>query len=158
MSKNRKNKLFLIYKLFKYLYNENIARIFLVIGGKGLNLQLKKGGNEMASNEALEGEKSRSSATDFTKIVQSQIFQELLRKKRNFIVPLTIFFFLFYFTLPILTAYTQVLNKDAFGNMSWAWVFAFAEFIMTWTLCTLYTKKAKKFDQIANKIKQDIQA
>lgn len=109
----------------------------------------------MTPNKALE--KSReTSAIDYTKVVQSQKFQELLRKKRNFILPLSIFFFVFYFTLPIMTAYSTLLNQEAFLHMSWAWVFAFAQFIMTWTLCTLYTKKAKSFDAIAEEIKKDI--
>ena len=109
----------------------------------------------MTPNEALE--KGRKvSAIDYSQVVKSQKFQELLRKKRNFILPLTIFFFVFYFTLPIMTAYSTVLNQEAFWHMNWAWVFAFAQFIMTWTLCTLYTKKARSFDAMAEEIKKDI--
>ncbi|RID82080.1 DUF485 domain-containing protein [Peribacillus asahii] len=109
----------------------------------------------MAQNGAL-GKKGKESTIDYTQIVQSQKFQNLLRQKRNFILPLSIFFFVFYFTLPVLTAYSTVLNQEAFLHMSWAWVFAFAEFVMTWTLCTLYTKKARSFDKIATEIKQEI--
>ncbi|MDP1418596.1 DUF485 domain-containing protein [Peribacillus simplex] len=106
----------------------------------------------MASNDSIAKETKVSASTDYTKIVQSQSFQELLRKKRNFIVPLSIFFMVFYFTLPILTSYSKVLNSYAFGAISWAWVFAFAQFVMTWTLCILYSKKAAKFDQLVEKI------
>lgn len=110
----------------------------------------------MTPNEAVKEQGRENSAIDFTKVVQSQKFQELLKKKRNFILPLSIFFFVFYFTLPITTAYSTVLNQEAFLHMNWAWVFAFAQFVMTWTLCTLYTKKAKSFDAIAEEIKKDI--
>lgn len=110
----------------------------------------------MTRNEALGREGQETSAIDYTQIVQSQKFKNLLRQKRNFIFPLSIFFFVFYFTLPVLTSYSTVLNQDAFLNMSWAWVFAFTQFIMTWTLCTLYTKKAKSFDKMADQIKQEI--
>jgi uncharacterized membrane protein (DUF485 family) len=92
--------------------------------------------------------------SDYKKVVRSPLFQELIQKKKSFIIPTTIFFFVFYFALPILTSYTTVLNKPAFGAISWAWVFAFAQFAMTWGLCLLYSSKAKSFDAIVEKIKQ----
>ena len=58
----------------------------------------------------------------------------------------------FYFSLPVLTSYSTVLNSNAFGAISWAWVLAFAQFIMTWTLCVLYSKKAATFDILVEKI------
>ncbi|SDX17896.1 Uncharacterized membrane protein, DUF485 family [Marininema mesophilum] len=92
--------------------------------------------------------------SDYKKIVRSPLFQELLQKKRKFIIPTTIFFFVFYFSLPVLTSYTTVLNKSAIGPISWAWVFAFAQFAMTWGLCLLYSSKAKTFDTIVEQIKK----
>jgi len=94
-------------------------------------------------------------STDYAAIIQSESFQELLRRKKAFILPSSIFFFVFYFSLPILTSYFTVLNTKAVGAISWAWVFAFAQFIMTWGLCILYTRRAKKFDVLVEKIKQE---
>ncbi|MGG4489637.1 DUF485 domain-containing protein [Metabacillus idriensis] len=99
--------------------------------------------------------KSAQSSVDYTKIVQSQSFQKLLQAKRSFILPMSLFFLAFYFTLPVLTAYSTVLNEYAVGPISWAWVFAFAQFIMTWTFCMLYSSRAKKFDQIVEEIKAE---
>ncbi|MXQ53480.1 DUF485 domain-containing protein [Shimazuella alba] len=90
---------------------------------------------------------------DYKKIAQSPLFRELIQKKKSFIIPTTIFFFVFYFALPVLTSYSTVLNHSAFGPISWAWVFAFAQFIMTWGLCLLYSSKAKTFDNIVEQIK-----
>ena len=110
----------------------------------------------MAMNEnSLKKVNNASSSPDYTEIVQSASFQKLLKQKRNFILPLSLFFLAFYFTLPILTAYTTVLNKPAFASMTWAWVFAFAQFVMTWTLCILYTKRASKFDELVDTIKKE---
>lgn len=106
----------------------------------------------MPSNESVAKDQKESASTNYTEIVQSQSFQELLRKKRKFIVPLSIFFMVFYFSLPVLTSYSTVLNSNAFGAISWAWVLAFAQFIMTWTLCVLYSKKAATFDILVEKI------
>ncbi len=51
-----------------------------------------------------------------------------------------------------MTAYSKVLNNPAIGAITWAWLFAFAQFIMTWTLVTMYTKKAAGFDVIVDQI------
>jgi uncharacterized membrane protein (DUF485 family) len=93
--------------------------------------------------------------SDYSSIVQSQSFQELLSAKKKFIVPVTIFFFCFYFALPILTSYTTILNHRFIGSITWAWVFAFMQFVMTWGLCMLYSKKAAKFDELAEKVMKE---
>jgi uncharacterized membrane protein (DUF485 family) len=90
--------------------------------------------------------------SNYTEIVQSSYFKQLMEEKKRFILPMTLFFFVFYFSLPILTAYTDVLNNKAIGDISWAWMFAFAQFIMTWSLCMIYSKKAKQFDELADKV------
>lgn len=93
-----------------------------------------------------------TSPEEFSAIVQSSHFQKLLAAKKKFIIPLTIFFLCFYFTLPILTSYTTILNHSFIGSITWAWVFAFLQFIMTWTLCMIYSKKATQFDALSEEI------
>ncbi|MDZ5608839.1 DUF485 domain-containing protein [Bacillus pseudomycoides] len=97
------------------------------------------------------------SEINYTEVVQSEEFQLLLEKKRKFIVPMSIFFFSFFIALPLLTSYSKVLNTLAFGDVTWAWIFAFAQFVMTWALCMMYSKKAESFDKASQKILQDIQ-
>ncbi|WP_462411374.1 DUF485 domain-containing protein [Neobacillus sp. Marseille-QA0830] len=92
---------------------------------------------------------------DYTSIAQSSSFWRLISEKKKFIIPYTIFFFCFYFALPILTSYSTVLNSKFIGDITWAWVFAFLQFIMTWGLCMLYSKKATKFDEITKQIKSE---
>lgn len=92
---------------------------------------------------------------DFEKVEQSGQFQTFMQNKKKFIVPYTIFFLIFYFSLPVLTSYTTFLNTPVFGDLSWVWIFAFAQFVMTWVLCTIYVKKAASFDNQANKIIED---
>jgi uncharacterized membrane protein (DUF485 family) len=104
----------------------------------------------------LEAQKTKViSESDYTSIVQSSSFQTLLSEKKKFIIPVTIFFFCFYFALPILTSYTTVLNQKFIGSITWAWVFAFSQFVMTWVLCMLYSKKAQRFDELANEVIQE---
>lgn len=92
------------------------------------------------------------SESDYSAIAQSASFKALLAEKKKFIIPLTIFFFCFYFALPILTSYSTILNTKFIGDITWAWVFAFLQFVMTWGLCMLYSKKAAKFDELANQV------
>ncbi|WP_257967976.1 DUF485 domain-containing protein [Peribacillus deserti] len=93
--------------------------------------------------------------SDYSRIARSQSFQDLLSEKKKFILPITIFFFCFYFALPILTSYSDILNTPFIGSITWAWVFAFLQFIMTWGLCMLYSRKAARFDQLAEKVIQE---
>ncbi|MBN6205287.1 DUF485 domain-containing protein [Ralstonia pickettii] len=97
-------------------------------------------------------ERKENTSIDFVKVEESKQFKRFMKDKKKFIVPMTIFFLIFYFLLPIFTSYTSFLNTPFFGDISWVWVFAFAQFVMTWVLCTIYVKKAAKFDEQADEI------
>ncbi|CDO03207.1 hypothetical protein BN988_01711 [Oceanobacillus picturae] len=92
---------------------------------------------------------------DYQKITESSSFKNLLAKRKRFVVPLTIIFLVFYFLLPILTSYTTLLNSPAIGDISWVWIFAFAQFIMTWVFCIIYVKKSAHFDKQSDEIIAD---
>lgn len=98
--------------------------------------------------------KEEGSRTNYSAIVQSADFQKLLQIKKRFIIPFTLFFLVFYFALPLMTSYSTVLNQSFYGSITWAWVFAFVQFIMTWALCMIYSKKAGQFDILTDKILQ----
>lgn len=88
----------------------------------------------------------------YINISNSSEFHSLLKKKTKFILPMTIFFLAFYFILPLLTSYTEILHQKAIGDITWVWVFALAQFIMVWTLAMLYVAKANSFDKDADTI------
>ncbi|MFD2208245.1 DUF485 domain-containing protein [Virgibacillus halophilus] len=92
---------------------------------------------------------------DYVKVEQSKEFKNYMGKRKKFIVPYTVFFLVFYFLLPICTSYTTFLNKPAIGDISWVWLFAFAQFAMTFILCIIYVKKAGKLDKDADRIIQE---
>lgn len=94
-------------------------------------------------------------SSEYSEIVQSSSFQKLLQEKKKFIIPFTIFFFCFYFALPILTSYTTILNEPFVGSITYAWVFAFLQFVMTWAFCMIYSKKAVRFDELSEKILEE---
>lgn len=78
-----------------------------------------------------------------------------MRKKRAFIIPATIFFLVFYFTLPVLAAFTTVLNGKVIGAINWAYIYAFAQFVMTWVLSHMYLSKANQFDELIEQAKRE---
>ena len=94
-------------------------------------------------------------AVDYVQVYESPQFKEFLKRKRKFIIPMTVFFLIFYFTLPILTSYSTILNTPAIGDISWTWIFAIAQFVMVWTLSSIYVRKANTFDVEAEQIIRD---
>ncbi|TCI46409.1 DUF485 domain-containing protein [Exiguobacterium sp. SH3S2] len=101
--------------------------------------------------QATRTESTRSAES----IVESATFHQLMREKNRFILPSIIFSLIFYFTLPISTSYFTFLNIPVAGDITWAWVLAFAQFFMTWTFCVLYSRRARRFDKFVEKIKQE---
>jgi uncharacterized membrane protein (DUF485 family) len=87
---------------------------------------------------------------EWVRLGKTSAFQELVRSKKAFILPATIFFMVFYFGLPVLTGFTTVLNGSAIGAISWAYVYAFAQFIMTWTLLHMYVSRANRWDALVD--------
>ncbi|GEK30398.1 membrane protein [Kurthia zopfii] len=114
--------------------------------------QKLQGSDVLENNDSPKTDNSEITEQEYVNISQSPEFKALVKKKNKFIVPVSIFFLLFYFTLPVLTSFTKVLHQKAFGDITWVWVFAIAQFIMVWTLVTIYVKKANTFDKDAGKI------
>lgn len=112
----------------------------------------KANGSDVTENNTVNTAPGELSAQEYVNISESAEFKTLVKKKNKFILPMTIFFLLFYFALPLLTSFTKVLHQKAFGDITWVWVFAFAQFIMVWTLVTIYVKKAETYDKDAEVI------
>lgn len=110
--------------------------------------------NKALSDYLLEGTRMQTKP-DYSDIVQSDKFKALMVSKKRFLRPRIVFFLVFYFSLPVLTSYTKVLNHNAFGFINWAWIFAFAQFIMTWALSIIYSRQSVKFDQMVEEIKKE---
>lgn len=90
---------------------------------------------------------------EWEKIAQSNEFKKLLRAKRRFIVPATIFFLLYYFTLPLLVGYhTALMQRKVWGEMNLAYLFALSQFFMAWILAALYVAAARSWDRKAREI------
>jgi uncharacterized membrane protein (DUF485 family) len=78
------------------------------------------------------------------------VFHELLKAKLRFIIPSTIFFFVYYFALPVLVGYCPALMaKKVWGEVNLAYLFALSQFIMAWVLAGIYVRVAAGWDRRA---------
>lgn len=90
----------------------------------------------------------------WAKVARTSAFQELMQKKKRFIIPATIFFLVFYMGLPVLAGFTTVLNAPLVGALTWAWVYALAQFAMTWILMHMYVNRANKWDDVVDRVRR----
>jgi uncharacterized membrane protein (DUF485 family) len=84
----------------------------------------------------------------------SSEFRELVRKKRSFVVPATIFFLAWYFGFIILAGYAPDFMGREFltDGLTVGYVLALSQFVMTWGLGAWYLRKAdREFDPLAEK-------
>ena len=89
--------------------------------------------------------------SEWVRVERTEAFKELIRRKRAFIIPATVFFLIFYFGLPFLTAFTSVLSVKVIGSISLAYLYAFAQFAMTWILMHVYISRANRWDDLVER-------
>jgi uncharacterized membrane protein (DUF485 family) len=87
---------------------------------------------------------------DWERLAASERFRSLLKAKRRFIVPATIFFIAYYFALPVLIGYARpFMEKRVWGPVNLAYLFALSQFFMAWIIAALYVRAAARFDRMA---------
>lgn len=77
-----------------------------------------------------------------------------MRQKKAFIIPATVFFVIFYFGLPVLTGFTTLLDVQVVGSISLAYLYAFAQFAMTWILMHMYLSRANRWDGLVDRARR----
>jgi uncharacterized membrane protein (DUF485 family) len=94
---------------------------------------------------------------DWQAAERSPEFRELIRKKRSFVVPATIFFLAWYFGFVILAGYAPDFMGREFitDGLTVGYVLALSQFVMTWVLGAWYLRKAdREFDPLAERAAQ----
>jgi len=86
---------------------------------------------------------------DWAAIARDPAFAELKAAKRRFIIPATIFFLVYYMTLPVLVGFfPAVMKAPVIGKVNWAYLYALSQFVMTWVLCGMYVRTARRWDEM----------
>ena len=87
---------------------------------------------------------------DWQRLAGTDQFKSLLKAKVRFVVPATVFFIVYYFSLPLLVGYAPALMaKKVFGVVNVAYLFALSQFLMAWIVAWLYVRAAARFDRMA---------
>ena len=75
-------------------------------------------------------------------------FGALVRRKAALIIPATLFFILYYFALPVAAGwFPDLMQREVWGRVNVAYLFALSQFFMTWGLAFLYVWAAAGWDR-----------
>lgn len=88
---------------------------------------------------------------DWLAAERSPEFQELVRKRRSFVVPALAFVFVWYFGFIALAGYApDFMGESVYEGLTIGYVLALTQFIMTWVLAALYIRRSDRvFDPLA---------
>jgi uncharacterized membrane protein (DUF485 family) len=92
---------------------------------------------------------------DWEGIERSPEFQELVSKKRAFVIPATVFFLTWYLGFIVLAGYAPDFMGSEFlvDGLTVGYVLALTQFLMTFVLGWLYLRKADRvFDPLAERV------
>ncbi len=94
---------------------------------------------------------------DWQALERSPQFQELVRRKRRFVLPATIGFLTWYIGFVLLAGYAEDFMGSEFlvDGLTVGYVLAFSQFLMVWGLAWLYLRKADRdFDPLEEEVRQ----
>ena len=94
---------------------------------------------------------------DWKAVERSPEFRELIKRKKAFVIPATIFFMAWYFGFIFLAGYAPDFMGDEFltDGLTVGYVLALSQFVMTWVLGWLYLRKAdREFDPLAQRARE----
>jgi len=78
------------------------------------------------------------------------------QERRLFVLWISGLAIIFYLALPLsLTVIPHTMNKSALFGLSWAWVYAFLQVLMTWLIGWIYWIKAKQLDLLVERMRQE---
>jgi uncharacterized membrane protein (DUF485 family) len=94
---------------------------------------------------------------DWKAVERSPEFRELIKRKKAFVIPATLFFLAWYFGFIILSGYAPEFMGREFitDGVTVGYALALTQFIMTWVLGWLYLRKADRaFDPLAERARR----
>ena len=90
---------------------------------------------------------------DWIAAEDSPEFKQLLAKRRAFVLPATIFFFVWYFGFILLAGYApDFMGTSLIGGFTLGYALALTQFVMTFVLGAMYLKRADRdFDPLSRR-------
>ena len=92
--------------------------------------------------------------TDWKRIEQSAEFQELVKRRRGFVVPATIFFLVYYMAFIIVAGYApDFMARSVYEGLTVGYCYALTQFLMVFVLGIWYLRKAdREYDPLADAV------
>ena len=94
---------------------------------------------------------------DWVAAERSPEFRELVKRKKAFVLPATVFFLAWYFGFIVLAGYAPDFMGEEilFDGFTIGYLLALSQFVMTWVLGAWYLRKAdREFDPLAERAAQ----
>ena len=91
---------------------------------------------------------------DWQGIERSEEFRELVKKRRSFVVPATIFFLAYYMAFIIVAGYApDFMGESVYQGLTVGYCYALTQFVMVFVLGVWYLRKAEReFDPLADAV------
>jgi uncharacterized membrane protein (DUF485 family) len=91
---------------------------------------------------------------DWERIERSPEFQELVHKRRSFVLPATIFFLSYYMGFILLAGYAEdFMASSVYEGLTVGYCLALTQFVMVFALGLMYLKRADRdYDPLARKV------
>ena len=93
-------------------------------------------------------------AYDWERIERSPEFQELVRKRRSFVLPATIFFLAYYMGFILLCGYApDFMASSVYEGLTVGYCLALTQFVMVFVLGIWYLRKSdREYDPLAHRV------
>ncbi len=104
-------------------------------------------------------ETDAAAAVDFKEVQSTEQFQELRKRHRSFVFPLSIAFLLWYFAYVLLADYAVgFMSIKLWGNINVGLILGLLQFVSTFAITGWYVSYSnRKLDPIASEIRQEIE-
>ena len=105
-----------------------------------------------APGEGAAGDRLRG--IDWEAIEGSSEFQELVRRRRSFVLPATIFYLSYYMAFILLCGYAEdFMGSSVYEGLTVGYCLALTQFLMVFVLGILYLRKADRtYDPLAQRV------
>src|SRR5919112_1853049 len=99
-------------------------------------------------------EEDRLRGIDWEAIEGSPEFQELIKRRRSFVLPATIFFLAYYMAFILLAGYAEdFMASSVYEGLTVGYVLALTQFVMVLALGIMYLRRAdREYDPLAEKV------
>jgi uncharacterized membrane protein (DUF485 family) len=90
---------------------------------------------------------------DWASLATSAAFKKLMARKKAFVLPAFLFFFLYCMALPVFVGYApKLMSTPVIGTVTLAYLFALSQFIVGGIIAWLYVRASEKLDLLVNNV------